>query len=57
MHIKSMKSAKALNNRHLLVEKTETMKEYAVWLKEEFETKGYKINTRVAPNFLLKFYR
>jgi hypothetical protein len=52
-----MKSAKALNNRHLLVEKTETMKEYAVWLKEEFETKGYKINTRVAPNFLLKFYR
>ncbi len=27
--------------------------EYAVWLKEEFETKGYKINTRVAPNFLL----
>jgi hypothetical protein len=29
------------------------MKEYAVWLKEEFETKGYKINTRVAPNFLL----
>ena len=52
-----MKSSEALNKRHLLVQRTETMKEYAVWLKEEFEPKGFKINTYVAPNFLLKLYR
>ena len=52
-----MKSPEAFSNRHLLVQRSETMKEYAMWLKEEFEPKGYKITTWVAPNIFLKLYR
>jgi hypothetical protein len=33
------------------------MQQYAMWIKEELEPKGYSICTRVAPNFLLKLYR
>lgn len=58
-HIKAMTSVEALSNRHMLIANKEanTMQEYAQWLKEEFEPKGYSICTRVAPNFLLKLYR
>ncbi len=54
-----MTSVEALSNRHMLIANKEanTMQEYAQWLKEEFEPKGYSICTRVAPNFLLKLYR
>lgn len=58
-HIKSIKSSKALSKRHLIIAKDEpdTMQQYALWIKEELEPKGYSICTRVAPNFLLKLYR
>jgi hypothetical protein len=58
-HIKSIKSSKALSKRHLIIAKDEpdTMQQYAMWIKEELEPKGYSICTRVAPNFLLKLYR
>lgn len=58
-HIKAIKSAEAVNQRFMLIadQSPNTMQEYAQWIKEEFEPKGYKITTRVAPNFLLKLYR
>ena len=51
-----MKSPEALLKRHIIVTQSEPefFKDYALWLKEEFESKGYNVPVRMAPNFLLK---
>jgi nucleoside-diphosphate-sugar epimerase len=55
-HVRSLQFYEVVGKRHLLVSTREphNLKQYALWLKEEFGSKGYSISTREAPNFLLK---
>jgi hypothetical protein len=56
VHIKSLSQDDVVGTRNLLVSMNEpqTFRQYAIWLKEEFASKGYCISTMQAPNFLIK---
>lgn len=55
-HIAAMKSKDAVSKRFICLgdSKSYQFKEYALWLKEEFESMGYNIPTTVAPNWLFQ---
>lgn len=57
-HIKAMTSSDALSKRHLIVNQvvSSSFKDWALILKDEFESKNYSIPTRIAPYFLLKIF-
>ena len=57
-HVNAMTSPDAVSQRHIIVNNLQcsNFKEWALILKEEFESKNYSIPTRVAPYFLLKLY-
>jgi len=54
-HIVAMKSVEALSNRHIICSNDSySMLEFANWLEEEFNCQGYRVKTRLAPNWVFK---
>lgn len=55
-HINAMMKSEANSHRHIIVSTIEStsMKDWALILDKEFSPKGYKVPTKVAPNFMIK---
>jgi len=55
-HLVALTLPEAHMNRHIIVTDSHTLQDFAFWLKEEFQSKGFSISTRMAPSFLIKLY-